>query len=329
MADLSTEYLGLHLKNPIIISSSTLVQNIEGIKEAEASGAGAIVLRSLFEELVRDDAKMSSSHLWSRHPEEYDFIMSELNVQYGPHDYLDLIRTAKSTVKIPVIASINCTTPKYWISYARQVEAVGADAIELNLSLMPTHPTKTSLDIEEEFLSIIRAAREAISIPLAVKIGPYFTSLTRFVNQICGSGINGLALFNRFYQFDIDIEKMKVMGANWYSSPKEMNLSLRWISILYKHVNCQLAATTGIHDSKGVIKQILAGADVVEIASALYLHGFSRVGEILSDLESWMQKKGYNSISDFRGKLSLSERKDPEMYERLQYIKALTGIGKK
>jgi dihydroorotate dehydrogenase (fumarate) len=328
MADLSVQYLGLKLKNPVIVSSSTLVQSLQGVQEAEQAGAGAVVLRSLFEELIRDEIEKNNRSMYSEHPEEYDYILSELNLQYGPKNYLDLIRKVKSVVKIPLIASINCTTPKWWIEYARQIEAVGADAIELNLSLMPTDPGKTSVDIEQEFLQVIKTARQNLRLPLAVKIGPYFTSLSRFVNQICGTGIEALVLFNRFYQFDIDIKKIQTMGANWYSHPGEMNLALRWISILFRHVNCQLAATTGIHDAAAVIKQILAGATVVEIASTIYVNGFSVVSKILEGVTDWMDRNGYKKLADFRGKLSLSERKDPEIYERLQYIKALTGIEK-
>lgn len=327
MADLSTEYLGLRLKNPILISSSTLVQNIEGIKEAEEAEAGGVVLRSLFEELIRDEAG-KSGEVYSTHPEEYDYIVNELEMQYGPKNYLDLIQQAKSETKIPIIASINCTTPKWWINYAKQIEAAGADAIELNLSLMPTDPAKTSLDIEQEFLTVIHTAADNLQLPIAVKLGPYFTGFSRFANEICGKGVDALVLFNRFYQFDIDINSCAITGANWYSSPYEMSLSLRWISTLYKHVNCDLAATTGIHNSNGLIKQILAGAQVVEIASTIYLNGFSIIRKMLTELESWMKKKDYKTISDFRGKLSLSHIKNPELYERLQYIKALTGIEK-
>ena len=325
MSDLSTSYLGLPLKNPLIIGSSTLVQNIQGVMEAEESGAGAIVLRSLFEELIRENEEKSSD-VYSGHPEEYDYILSELNMQYGAKNYLELIREAKSKCKIPIIASINCTTPKWWINYAKQIQEAGADALELNLSLMPTDPGKTSLDIEQEFLEIIKEARSNLNIPIAVKIGPYFTSLTRFANQICGAGVKGLVLFNRFYQFDIDINKNKMFGSNWYSSASEMSLSLRWISVLHKHVNCELCATTGIHTGEGVIKQLLAGAQTVEIVSAIYLNGFRVIRTMLEELSSWMADNQYKNLSEFRGKLSLSQQKDPEMYERLQYIKALTGI---
>jgi dihydroorotate dehydrogenase (fumarate) len=329
MTDLETRYLGLQLKNPIIIASSTLVQNFQGVKEAEEAGAGAVVLRSLFEEIIREEIGKRDSSLYSGHPEEYDYLISELNLQYGPKNYLDFIKEVKSKIGIPIIASVNCTTPKWWINYAKQIEIAGADALELNLSSMPLDPGKTSFDIEEEFLNVINAARKNIQIPIAAKIGPYFTSLSRFANQIYGAGAEALILFNRFYQFDIDISGKEIIGVNWYSNPNEMSLSLRWISILYKHVNCQLAATTGIHDAAGVIKQILAGATVVQIASTIYINGFSVVDEILKDLQEWMGKNQYKSLSDFRGKLSLSKIKDPENFERLQYIRALAGINKK
>jgi len=328
MADLSTRYLGLRLKNPVIIASSTLVQNLQGVREAEAAGAGAVVIRSLFEEVIREK-EAKSGEVYSGHPEEYEYIMSELNLEYGANYYLELIQNIKSQLNIPIIASINCTTPKLWINYAKRIEAAGADALELNLSLMPIDPGKSSLDIEQEFLSIIKAARDNIKLPLAVKLGPYITSLSRFANQICGSGVRSLVLFNRFYQFDIDVDKKEITGANWYSSPAEMSLSLRWISVLYKHINCELCATTGIHDSTGVIKQILAGATTVQLASTIYLNGFSVVNTILRDLSDWMDTQNYKNLDDFRGKLSLSQQKEPEQYERLQYIKALTGIEKR
>ena len=329
MSDLSTHYLGMKLKNPVIISSSTLVQNIEGVREAAQSGAGAVVLRSLFEELVREESEAHGPQMWSSHPEEYGYMMAELQLQYGPRNYLELIKKAKSEVDIPIIASINCTTPKWWINYAQQIEAAGADAIELNISLMPIDPAKTSRDVEQEFLTVMKAARENINIPIAVKLGPHFTSLSRFANEICGSGIDALVLFNRFYQFDIDIKEKKIVGANWYSSPHEMSRSLRWISVLYKRVNCDLAANTGIHNGADVIKQILAGAQVVEICSTIYLNGFGKVKDILDELSDWMKSNHYASLDDFRGQLSLSRQKDSEAYERLQYIKALTGIEKK
>ncbi len=326
MADLSTTYLGLKLKNPLMVSSSTLVQNLEGVRDAARAGAGAVVLRSLFEEIIRKETQPDSEELWSAHPEEYDYVLSELEMQYGANAYLELITRAKKEVDIPIIASINCHTPRWWVHYAKQIEAAGADALELNLSLMPLSPKKTSLEIEEEFLAIVKAARETVKIPLAVKIGPYFTTLTRLANQMYGAGAQALVLFNRFYQFEIDVEKMEIVGANWYSSPNEMSLSLRWIAALYGQINCELVGNTGIHSGLAVVKQILAGAQAVEIASAIYLNGFETLQEMQSELSAWMDKHGYQTLDDFRGKLSLSQVKDPEMFERLQYIKALSGI---
>jgi dihydroorotate dehydrogenase (fumarate) len=328
MADISTEYLGLKIKNPILIGSCTLVQNVEGVKEAEEAGAGGVVLRSLFEELIRDQMEQKSSSIWSGHPEEYDYIISELELQYGPKNYLELIKELKTTVKIPIIASINCITHKWWIEYAKQIELTGADALELNLSLMPSDPAKTSVDIEQDFIKIVKAARENINLPIAVKLGPYFTSLSRFANELCGTGIDALVLFNRFYQFDIDVKSQEITGTNWYSSPIEMSNSLRWVSILHNHINCEIAATTGIHDAQSVIKHLLAGAQVVEIASAVYLNGFEIIGEMCKGLGQWMNKNKYNTINEFRGRLSLSKKKEPEHYERLQYIKALSSIQK-
>ncbi len=326
MVDLSVDYLGFRLKNPIIVSSSTLTQNVDGIREAEEAGAAAVVMRSLFEEAIREEMGQSDADTWSSHPEEYEYIIHELSLQYGANHYLEIIKEAKNSVQIPVIASINCQTPKWWVNYARQIEAAGADAIELNLSLMPIDPGMTPQQIEEEFISIVRTARETVKIPLSVKIGCQFTSLSRFANQICGAGASALVLFNRFYQLDIDIEELKVTGRNPYSHPDELHRSLRWISVLYNRVNCDLVGNTGIHDGTGLIKFLLAGAQTVEIASTIYLNGFTRIREMLNELTDWMERKGYSRLSDFRGLLSLSKQKEPELYERLQYIKALTEL---
>ncbi|GAB4328548.1 MAG: dihydroorotate dehydrogenase-like protein [Calditrichia bacterium] len=327
MADLSTNYLGLELKNPILVSSSTLTQNLEGIKEAAANGAGAVVLRSLFEEVIRSETA-GDNEPYSSHPEEYDYLMSELQLQYGAQNYLELIKSAKAAVDIPIIASINCITPKWWVEYAKQIEAAGADALELNLSLMPLDPGKRSADIEQEFIAIVRQARTSVNLPLAVKIGPYFTSLTRFANEICGAGAQALVLFNRFYRFDINLDNETLVGANPYSSEGEMHNSLRWVSALYKRINGQLAANTGIHSGEAVVKQILAGAQVVEVASAIYLNGMGHLKKMLDELQAYMQKKGYAKLDDFRGKLSFREIAEPEIFERLQYIKALTSHNK-
>jgi dihydroorotate dehydrogenase (fumarate) len=326
MVDLTTTYMGLKLKNPVIVGSSSLMQTLQGLKDAEKAGAGALVMKSLFEEQIRAEIGDVDAIGTQAHSEEYNYLISELEMQYGAEKYIELIRTAKKEVSIPLIASINCTTPKWWVQYAKQIESAGADALELNISIMPSDLYKTSLEIEKVYYDIVTEARQAISIPLAVKIGPYFTGMGVVARELCQKGADALVLFNRFYQFDIDIEKMEIKGANWFSHPNEMNLSLRWISILAGKISCDLSATTGIHDAEGVIKQLLAGATTVQIVSTLFLNKFSQIGKILDGVAQWMEKHGFHSVEDFRGKLSQAKHPTPEVFERLQYIKALVGI---
>ncbi|NOY76297.1 MAG: dihydroorotate dehydrogenase-like protein, partial [Calditrichaeota bacterium] len=274
MVDLSTTYMGLKLKNPVIVGSSSLTQSLQGLRDAEKAGAGAIVLKSLFEEQVRAEIGDVDEIGPSAHPEEYNYLISELEMQYGARQYIELIRQAKKEIAIPIIASINCITSKWWNTYAKQIEDAGVDALELNISLMPKDPYQTSLEIEQVYYDIVQAAREAVSLPIAVKIGPYFTGMSMVTREICARGADALVLFNRFYQFDIDIEKMEIKGANWFSHPNEMNLPLRWISILAGRISCDLSATTGIHDAEGLIKQLLAGATTVQVVSTLFLNTF-------------------------------------------------------
>jgi len=326
MVDLTTTYMGLPLKNPVIVGSSSMMNSLQGFKEAEKAGAGAIVMKSLFEEQIRAEIGDVDEVGMQAHPEEYNYLISELEMQYGADKYIELIRQAKKELSIPIMASINCTTPKWWNTYAKQIEEAGADGLELNISLMPKDPYQTSLEIEQVYYDIVKAAREAVSLPIAVKIGPYFTGMSMVAREICSRGGDALVLFNRFYQFDIDIEKMEIKGANWFSHPNEMNLPLRWISILAGKIDCDLSATTGIHDAEGVIKQLLAGAASVQVVSTLFLNKFGQIKKILDGLSAWMEKHGFTNIDDFRGKLSQKQHPTPEIFERLQYIKALVGI---
>ncbi len=326
MADLTTTYMGLKLKNPVIVGSSSMMNSMQGFQDAENAGAGALVMKSLFEEQIRAEIGDVDEVSAQAHPEEYNYVISELEMEYGASRHIDLIREAKEKLSIPIIASINCTTPKWWVKYAKQIEAAGADALELNISLMPSDLYKTSLEIEKIYYDIVTEARKATSLPLAVKIGPYFTGMGVVARELCEKGADALVLFNRFYQFDIDIEKIQIKGANWFSSPKEMSLPLRWISILAGKINCDLSATTGIHDAEGVIKQLLAGATTVQVVSTLFLNKFGQIGHILEGVEQWMEKHGFQTIDEFRGLLSQAKHPTPEVFERLQYIKALVGI---
>ncbi len=326
MADLTTTYMGLKLKNPVIVGSSSMMQSLQGFRDAEKAGAGAIVMKSLFEEQIRAEIGEVDEISAQAHPEEYNYLISELEMQYGADQYIQLIRQAKKELSIPLIASINCTTPKWWVQYAKQIESAGADALELNISIMPSDLYKTSLEIEKQYYDIIAEARKATGLPLAVKIGPYFTGMGVVARELCEKGADALVLFNRFYQFDIDINALEIKGANWFSHPNEMSLPLRWISILAGKIACDLSATTGIHDAEGVIKQLLAGATTVQVVSTLFLNKFGQIEKILNGLSNWMEKHGFTKIDDFRGKLSQAQHPTPDIFERLQYIKALVGI---
>jgi dihydroorotate dehydrogenase (fumarate) len=244
----------------------------------------------------------------------------------GPRNYLKLIEEAKAAVSIPVIASLNCITPRWWVDFAKQLEAAGADGLELNISVMPSDPARTSEEIEKIYVDIVESLRGGIGIPIAVKIGPYFTSVAHMAAEFSRLGVSALVLFNRFYQIDIDIEKVDIAPGIHFSSPDEASLPLRWIALLAGSVKCDLAASTGVHDGAGFVKQLLAGATAVQVCSALYERGIGHIGTMLRDVETWMQGHGFDKVGDFRGKLSRQVTERPELYERLQYIKLFVGI---
>ena len=323
--DLSAKYMGLRLRNPLIVASCSLTNSCEGVRRCADAGAGAVVLKSLFEEQIEAQSKeLVEGQSWLYgHPEAFDYAR-QMSMELGSREYLKLIEEAKKAVDIPIIASLNCITPRWWVDYAKQIEISGADALELNISLMPSNPDRTSQDIESLYLKIFEGVKTHIEIPIAVKIGPYFTSMARMAEEFGRRGASALVLFNRFYRLDIDIENLRLTQGYRFSSPQEINLSLRWIALLADRVNCELAASTGVHDADGVIKQLLAGASVVELCSTLYLNGLEQLDRILKDVEGWTKKHGFDSLDQIRGKLSQMQSDKPELYERLQYIKALS-----
>ena len=326
MPDTSVQYLGYTLRTPIVISSSGLTNAMSGISRAAEAGAGAVVLKSLFEEQIESTIETDGQEMeLSMHPEAEQYI-SQMGMHLGPQRYLELIGEAKAAVDIPIIASMNCVTSKWWGNYGKQIEAAGADAVELNIAVMPRDESEPAEAVEKRYLRIVDRIRQQIDLPLAVKIGPYFTSLPKFASELRKAGASALVLFNRFYQMDIDIEAESLAPGYQFSTPEEIYTSLRWVSILSGDVGCDLSASTGIHSADGVIKQLLAGATTVQMCSALYRSGFEIITQIHDELTAWMERKGYKSISDFQGKLSQSASDNPESYERLQYIKALTGI---
>ncbi len=326
MINLSAKYMGLNLKNPIIVSSCSLSHSAEGVKRLADAGAGAVVLKSLFEEQILSDThKLEMSAESVSHPEEIDYLR-QMGMTHKSDEYLEMIEKAKEAVDIPIIASINCVSDSAWTDYAKYIEAMGADGLELNIALMPKKLEENPEEIEDKMCRIVEIVKHNINIPIAVKLGPYFTSIPRVATRIRKSGASALVLFNRFYQPDIDIQTFEFQSKNRHSSPGEMYNTLRWIAILYKKIDCTLVANTGIHDGEAVIKQILAGANAVQICSTLYINGLSQIENMLFDLQEWMRRNEYASLDEFRGLISQKNALQPEYFERQQYIRALVGV---
>jgi dihydroorotate dehydrogenase (fumarate) len=329
MADLTTTYMGLKLRNPIIASSSGLTNTVDDIKEFEENGAGAVVLKSIFEEDIRrelekDMATMNKeSYLYPETMDYYDNYAEDDSLT----NYLRLIRESKQAVKIPIIASINCVTAEKWPYYAETLQDAGADALELNVFVMPSDLSRTSEQNEQVYFDVVKKVKEFVKIPISLKISYYSSSLGSFIQKLSNSGIDGLVLFNRFYSPDIDINNFDILSSNVTSSPQEISISLRWIGIMHNRVGCDLSASTGIHDGEGVIKQLLAGANTVQMASAFYKNGKGVIKTVLSDLTAWMEEKKFKSLDDFRGKLSQDKTKNPAAYERMQFMKYFSGKG--
>ncbi len=329
MADLTTSYMGLVLKNPLIIGSCGLTSTFDKIKELEANGAGAIVLKSIFEEEILLDTKhhldsaKADKMIYTDHSETLDYIDIHIK-EDSLNNYLNLIKKSKNELLIPIIGSINCLSNSEWVSFAKKIENAGADAIELNIFLNPADTS--DVDFEKTYFSIITNVLKEVKIPVAVKFSQNFTKPYHFFTAVSESGIKGMVLFNRFYMPDIDLETLSLGEADIFSTPAEFNQVLRWIGILSGNVKCNLAASTGIHDSSSMIKQILAGADAVQVVSAIYKHGPQYINQMLSGLEKWMDEKGFNYIDQFKGSINMVEGKNPAAYERMQFMKYFGGI---
>lgn len=327
MADIQTKYMGLTLCSPVIIGSSGLTSSLDNIREFESRGAGAIVLKSLFEEQIRFEiahtaAQDVSSNLY---PEAQDYI-ANYSRDHRIEEYLGLIRQAKAAVRIPIIASINCVTAEEWTSFARKIEEAGADALELNIFILPCDPVMGGEQNEKVYFSILEEVKKQVKIPVALKISYYFSGLAKMALKLSWAGANGIVLFNRFYSPDINIETMQVVATNVFSGPKEITTSLRWVAMLSDRLYCDVCASTGIHDSEGLIKQLLAGAKAVQVVSTLYRNGFDRIDEMNAGLKTWMEKHGYEKTEDFIGKMSFKKAENPAAYERVQFMKHFAGI---
>lgn len=329
MADLSVNYMGLKLRNPIIVGSSGLTDKTESIRNLEQNGAAAIVLKSLFEEeiVLEKEARLRKMQSGSAlYPESLEFYQYEDAPKESTADYLERIQTVKKQISIPVMASINCMTAGQWTWFPREIESAGADALELNLFILPSDMDRSIEETEKIYFDIVGEVIGKIKLPVALKISYYFSNLAGMIKRLSETGIKGLVLFNRFYSPDIDLENFKVTSGSVLSSPGDISLSLRWIAIMAERVKCDLAASTGVHDGAAVIKQLLAGASAVQVVSAIYKHGGERIAEMLHDLESWMVKHGFGSVGEFRGKISQSKSNNPAAYERVQFMKYFSGF---
>ncbi len=327
MADLSTKYMGLSLRSPIIAASSGLTNSLQDLKEIEKFGAGAVVLKSLFEEEINIELQKSMAEMnrpGTLYPEIYDFFSYD-DVEDSVSNYLFLIEKAKKVLQIPVIASVNCMSATDWISFSKRIEEAGADGIELNLFILPSDFKRTIEETERVYFDVISSIKKEVSLPIAIKTSYYFSNLGQMLKKLSETGISALVLFNRFWSPDFDIENFKILSSHVLSTPGELSISLRWIGIMANRVKCDLAASTGIHDGRAVIKQLLAGANAVQVASALYRNGFPRIQSMLNEVDEWMNRKNYKTINDFRGKLSQSQSDDPAAFERIQFMKHFSG----
>ena len=323
MANLTTKYLGLELRNPLVVSSCSLTDDLDNLKQMEKAGAGAIVLKSLFEEEIDIEMKNQMADMSSPstiYPEIFD--MFDLDtVEDTLTKYLNLISDAKKELSIPIIASVNCVTANEWTFFAKKIQDAGADALELNVFLMPSDFNMSAEEAEKTYFDIVKRVKEEVTIPIALKVSYYFTNLAAMLKKLSETQIEGLVLFNKFFLPDFDIHNFRVLPAHLYSTPEDISISLRWIAIMSQRVKCDLAASTGVHSGKAVIKELLAGADAVQFASVLYKHGIDYITEMLKEVEEWMDEMGYETVDEFRGKLSQAQSINPAVYERTQFMK--------
>ncbi|MCB2217624.1 dihydroorotate dehydrogenase-like protein [Desulfofustis glycolicus] len=326
MTDLTTNYLGLKLKNPVVAGSCGLTGSLVKIRELADAGVGAVVLKSLFEEQIEADLKSNLEVYQTDYPEAYDYI-KEYTRDSAVSDYLDLISDAKKDLDIPVIASLNCVTAAEWTSFAKRIAKAGADALEINISLLPSDPRKSCSDYEQIYFDVVNKVTDGLAIPITLKMSSYSSSLASLVSRLFWTGkVGGFVLFNRYYRPDIDIDSLSLTSAGVLSEPAEISTPLRWVALLSGMVEADFAASTGVHDGAAAVKLILAGARTVQTVSALYRNGAGQATKIISDLETWMQNHSFTGIEQFRGRLSYSFGSDQSAFERIQFMKHYAGI---
>lgn len=326
MKDLATKYLGLHLKNPIIVGSCGLTNSADKIAEFADNNAGAVVLKSLFEEQILAEFNKNVANYSMDYPDAYDYVRQHTR-DTTVDEYLELIGQAKKRVDIPIIASINCMSGDEWLNFAKSVENEGADALEINISLLPSELHRRSGEYEKVYFDVLEKVADLISIPIALKMSIYSSSLANLIARLSWSGkAAGFVLFNRYFRPDFDIEKMTVHAAPVFSTPEDISIPLRWIALLSQRIESDLAASTGVHDSSGVIKQLLAGATAVQVVSALYKNGAPHINELVNGLQEWMERHSFASIAEFRGKLAYQDGDKESILQRIQFMKHFAGI---
>jgi len=323
MADLSVTFLGLHLKNPIIMASSGLTATKEGVRKAVEAGAGAVVLKSLFEEQLRAElASVAGSA--EIHPEAEAFLAG-MGMTEGMDEYIDLIRAAKSTSDVPIIASVNCSGDSAWAEFAARLESAGADAIELNLGVVPTDPAVPASVIEDRLVSLVGSVARSVKIPVCSKLGSSYTNVGNLASRLSKAGSRGLTLFNRFYRMDVNLDAMSLSAGPMRSSPEAYHESLRWISVLEGRIGAELCASGGIYDGQTALRLITVGAHAVQMCSAVYTKGYGSITSTVAEMHTWLDSHGIAKVADLRGRLARRNSEKPELYGRLHYVKALTG----
>jgi dihydroorotate dehydrogenase (fumarate) len=329
MIDLTTTYLGMPLKNPLVVSASPLSKKVDMVRRMEEAGAAAVVLYSLFEEQITHESH-ELDHFLSRGAETYaealDYFPDLGRYNLEPDIYVEHLHRLKQAVDIPIIGSLNGISPGGWVEYAGKIEQAGADALELNIYFVPTDCDISSGELEENYLELVRAVRAQVRIPIALKLSPFFTSLPNIARRFVEAGADGLVLFNRFYQPDIDLGKLEVVPSLVLSDSHDLRLPLRWIAILYGRVAADLALTSGVHTARDVLKAMMAGANVAMLASELIGHGIERLSAILADLQAWMEEYAYESIEQMRGSMSQRAVAEPAAFERANYMRALNSF---
>jgi dihydroorotate dehydrogenase (fumarate) len=332
MINLTTQYLGLELNNPLVASSSPLSKKVDTVKKMEDAGIGAVVMYSLFEEQIIHESKALDHFLvqgTNTNPEAATYFPDLDHYNVGPEDYLELIQNIKKSVAIPVIGSLNGISSGGWVDYAKKIEQAGADALELNMYTIPTDLELTGQDMEKTYINLVKDIKKQIHIPLAVKLSPYFSSMPNIASRLVQAGASGLVLFNRFYQPDFDIDTLDVVPNLQLSTSSDLRLPLRWIAILYGKIKSDFAITSGVHSVEDVVKGIMAGANVTMMASELLGKGTRRITELNSQLLDWMEKYEYKSIKQMRGSMSQKNVAEPGAFERANYMRALTSFDDK